>query len=153
MKLVHMIYCSAAKTKVQPAELMSLLKTCRENNSQHDITGLLLYREGSFFQILEGDESEVEALYDKISHDQRHMLVSKIICEPISKRDFGRWSMGFAMMDADELSAIPELREFFNADGAFEDLGEGRARTLLAAFNQGLWRAKLEDGVQIHQHA
>lgn len=153
MNLVHMIYCSAARSVVEPQALRELLETCRRNNAEQGITGVLLYRDGSFFQILEGDQAAVETLYARISHDQRHFLVSKIIQEPIEQRDFGNWSMGFAALDEQELCEIDGLCNFFAQGKSFEEMGEGRAKALLAAFNDGRWRARIEDGTRLTQHA
>lgn len=153
MDLVHMIYCSAARSVVEPQALRELLDTCRRNNAERGITGVLLYRDGSFFQILEGERQQVEAMYERIGRDQRHFLVSKIIMEPIDRRDFGAWSMGFAALDEHELCEIDGLCNFFARGGSFEEMGEGRAKTLLAAFNEGRWRARIEEGTRLTQHA
>jgi len=144
MELVHCIYCStAANSSLSPAELEVLLAACRSNNAEAGITGMLLYRAGSFFQVLEGDRTVVEALFEKISVDKRHSLVTKVILEPITERAFAAWTMGHSKVTAKELAEIPGLNDFFIRGKSYMELGEGRAKTLLAAFKEGRWKASL----------
>lgn len=144
MSLVHCIYSSMAVPLDFPrAALDALLKQCRRSNATADVTGMLLYERGSFFQILEGEPSVVSALFDKISKDPRHTRPKKILEEPILLRAFGEWTMGFPDVRAAELARIPGLNDFFVGNQSFLDIGEGRAKLLLAAFKDGRWRASL----------
>lgn len=143
MDLVHCIYCSAARTEFSAKELTALLEVCRRNNAAIGVTGILLYRAGSFFQVLEGDRPVVDALFLKIAADPRHARTTKIIQESITERSFGAWTMGYPQVSATELSKIPGLNDFFARGASYMDIGEGRAKTLLAAFQSGKWNATL----------
>jgi hypothetical protein len=77
------------------AALVELLEQSRQHNGAHDITGLLVYRDQAFVQVLEGERSVVEALYAKIAVDPRHEDVVLITSEQQVKRNFPDWSMGF----------------------------------------------------------
>jgi hypothetical protein len=144
MDLVHCIYCSASNTgELGPSELAALLDKCRTDNAKCDVTGMLLYQHRSFFQVLEGERSTVDALFEKIAVDPRHTRVTRVILEPISERAFGSWSMGYARVTAKELAEIPGLNDFFGRASSYLELGEGRAKTLLAAFKDGRWRTSL----------
>lgn len=144
MDLVHCIYCSASSKPVFSKEdLGALLEQCRRFNGANDITGMLLYQGRSFFQVLEGDREVIESLYRKISADKRHVRVTKLILEGIEKRDFGMWTMGYSNVASEELAKIPGLNDFFVRGLSYMELGEGRAKTLLAAFKEGRWRASL----------
>jgi hypothetical protein len=144
LNLVHCVYCSAStRTPLSSAELESLLAECRHNNSKADITGILLYRNGSFFQVLEGEQPTVEALFDRIGLDKRHHQTKKIIFETIATRSFAAWTMGFPKITSKELATIPGLSDFFHHGTSYIELGEGRAKSLLAAFKEGKWRASL----------
>jgi hypothetical protein len=123
--------------------LAALLEQCRSANAAANVTGMLLYERGSFFQILEGEPSVVAALYAKIIKDPRHTHTKKIIEEPIPRRAFGEWTMGFPKIDVAELGRIPGLNDFFVGKQTFLDIGEGRAKLLVAAFKDGRWRASL----------
>jgi hypothetical protein len=144
LNLVLCVYCSAStKTPLGSAELESLLAECRRNNSKADISGLLLYQNGSFFQVLEGEHDTVEGLFDKISLDKRHHQTKKIIFEPIDARSFAAWTMGFPKITSKELATIPGLSDFFHHGTSYVEMGEGRAKSLLAAFKEGKWRTSL----------
>ena len=144
MELVHCIYCSASTKKdFDAADLNALLEECRVKNAAANITGMLLFRDGAFFQVLEGDRSVVLALYEKIGKDKRHDRVTKIIVEPIEERAFANWTMGFSSATTKELADIPGLNDFFTRGLSYLELGPGRAKSLLAGFKDGKWRLSL----------
>jgi hypothetical protein len=144
LDLVHCIYCSASsQTEFGQLELRTLLNECRLKNAADDITGILLYLNGSFFQVLEGKSSAVEALFEKIASDKRHRRVTKVILEPIAERAFGAWTMGCPELSSSQLGQIPGLNDFFARGQSYVELDEGRAKILLTAFTEGRWRAAL----------
>jgi Sensors of blue-light using FAD len=144
LNLVHCVYCSAStKIPLSSTELEVLLSECRRSNAKADVTGILLYQNGSFFQVLEGEGEKVEALFSRISSDKRHHQTKKIIFECIPTRYFAAWTMGFPKITSKELATIPGLNDFFHHGTSYVELGEGRAKSLLAAFKDGKWRASL----------
>ncbi len=138
--LIHCVYTSAATQDFSQENLEALLKSAREFNVLHGLTGMLLYSEGSFFQVLEGPEEVVAALYAKIERDKRHEQVTKIIVEPIHKRSFAEWTMGFSNVSREELAKIEGTNDFFSKARCFAELDAGRAKKLLTAFRDGRWR-------------
>jgi hypothetical protein len=93
--LIHLIYSSAAAHDFSTNDLTALLEKSKINNNGLGVTGMLLYTDNSFFQILEGERDTVQQLFfDKISKDMRHTKVVMIVNEAIAKRSFGDWSMG-----------------------------------------------------------
>ena len=66
MPLHCLVYCSVATQKMTDKHLKSLLVKTRQNNQRRNITGLLLYLDPYFLQILEGDKNDVESLFHKI---------------------------------------------------------------------------------------
>ena len=69
VELVHCIYTSVANEKYDHDEMVLLLDIIRANNKKLHVTGMLLYDDGSFFQVLEGDKADVNALFMKIEKD------------------------------------------------------------------------------------
>jgi hypothetical protein len=138
--LIHCIYVSAATHDFGREELSDLLQAARLTNRRLGVTGMLLYAEGTFFQILEGPQLTVDALYERISRDTRHTEVAKIIREPIDHRSFAEWTMGFSRISRRELAGLVGVNDFFGAAECMADLDEGRTRQLLAAFAEGRWR-------------
>lgn len=143
--LIHLIYSSAATCALQHEDLVQLLEKSRKNNSETGVTGMLLYENGSFFQVLEGPPEAVDQLYERISQDERHTKAVTIIREPIAKRTFGEWTMGSANFDSQDLDEIVGLNDFFSNGSSFTQLGTGRAKKLLTAFRKGRWRSKVKN--------
>ncbi|WP_345988653.1 diguanylate phosphodiesterase [Sulfurimonas sp. HSL1-2] len=144
-QLIELIYCSAAAHPFSRAELAQLLAASRSNNEKIGVSGMLLYAEGSFFQVLEGEAPTVEALFETIRRDPRHNAVTLIIREPIARRAFEAWTMGYADITPDEVDKLLGASDFFAREASFTALGQDRAMKLLEAFKQGSWRARLSN--------
>lgn len=142
-KLLHCIYTSAASERLSIDALARLLDHARRRNDAAHITGMLLYSDGSFFQILEGTAEAVDACFGRILVDPRHTKVTRIIRESIAKRDFGDWSMGFSEVTPEALQQIDGANDFFTTGSCFERLDPSRAKKLLRAFSAGRWRSTL----------
>ena len=143
MSLIHCIYASTASHAFAPRELAELLARARQGNADRDVSGILLHIDGNFFQVLEGEAVTVDALYEHILKDPRHTRVTMIVREPIARRAFADWSMGFAELAADELDDTPGLNDFFNNRSCLYELNPGRAKKLLTAFAAGRWRSHM----------
>ncbi|TDN83865.1 FAD-dependent sensor of blue light [Salegentibacter sp. 24] len=78
-------YISNKEESLSFSLVLELLEFSREQNSIHDIKGVLLYSEGNFFQILEGDKKTVLALFEKIKNDPRHYGIIQIIGQDIEQ--------------------------------------------------------------------
>lgn len=144
-KLVQMVYSSVAAVNFATDDLIQLLAESRLNNSCRNITGMLLYDQGCFFQVLEGNKIDVEHVLEKIKMDSRHRNIVTIINVPISKRSFEDWSMGYADVSTEELSSIDGLSNFLEEGMTFEGITPGRAKKLLNAFRQGRWHSRIID--------
>ena len=106
----RMIYTSEATYQLSSEELKGILSTSRSNNESNQITGSLVYVDGIFLQILEGDKEAVQSLAQKIQADTRHRSF-KIIYEAGSKgRLFGSWSMACIRPSAREMSEWTKLQ-------------------------------------------
>jgi hypothetical protein len=140
--LFQLLYISAGTQEFSEEELEQLLATARKNNESLNVTGMLLYHEGSFIQALEGEQSVVEALYQKIGKDKRHLETRILYRGDIPDRDFKSWSMGFyrsRQSSKDNLDGFHHfLRNGFRT-GSKDD--EGTARKALQAFREGKWHA------------
>jgi blue light- and temperature-responsive anti-repressor len=141
--LMHLTYGSAATRPFSNDELIELLKRARANNAHLGVTGMLVYENGSFFQVLEGSESAVEKIFQTITQDPRHHKIVTIIREPIPKRSFGEWTMGYSSVTVRELDEIVGANDFFTTGSSFTGVSPGRAKKLLDAFRQGRWRSRV----------
>ena len=94
--MFHLLYTSTASRLLSADELKAILVVARKANEACDVTGILLYCDGSFMQLLEGDETTVRALYEKICRDPRHLDVQIVATIDSAERWCGDWSMGFS---------------------------------------------------------
>ena len=74
--LYHIGYSSTLSSPLSASELIGLLKSARKRNRELDVTGLLLHREDSFFQVLEGSKENVLSVFSRIELDPRHIRVT-----------------------------------------------------------------------------
>jgi hypothetical protein len=138
--LIHFVYASLAVPQFNEHEIPALLEQSRTANAGSDLTGLLLYIEGSFFQVLEGKPDAVDEVYARIARDPRHTRVTSIIREPIAQRSFSEWTMGFSAVDTAEAGQLVGENDFFKSASCVTRLDGGRAKKLLSAFRAGRWR-------------
>ncbi len=140
MGLIHCIYASTAQSGFRESDIPALLEKARIANAAHGLTGMLLYINGSFFQVLEGHAKDVDIAFDHISRDPRHTRVTLIIREPIASRRFGDWTMGYHTVDPLDAGVLIGENDFFKSASCVPQIGSGRARKLLGAFALGSWR-------------
>ena len=118
--MFFIIYISLAVKSLSQSELIDLLTRVRVNNEKLDITGMLLYKDGNFMQILEGEEAVVRALFSKIEDDQRHHGIITLMEGTQTERQFPDWSMGFRELTSADIHSIPGYSEFMNTPLAGE---------------------------------
>ena len=139
------VYVSQAKRPFSEAELAKLLEHSRTRNTSDQITGLLIYRfnkdynRGNFVQVLEGPESAIEDVWQRISSDSRHHTIVVVEEGDVEKRMFGDWSMGFKNVIASELENFEGFSEL-GSDEFWKDISPksaSEALELLRSFYEG----------------
>jgi hypothetical protein len=111
--MIQLIYVSTATNLPAESELLYLLEQARSRNLRRHITGMLLYSNGTFLQLLEGEAKEVRELYEAICRDPRnegHVILRE---SQIAGRDFPDWSMGFENLESRVPDEIPGFVEVF----------------------------------------
>jgi hypothetical protein len=139
--MIQTAYVSrAAETMTQEA-LLSLLQQCLANNESSGVTGMLLYGNDTFLQVLEGEEAVLDAVIDKIRKDPRHSKIHFLYRKPLEQRQYADWSMGFKRISAQGLQAIGGLSEFREKDFNFDYLIEHETvvETLVERFREPHW--------------
>lgn len=91
----QIIYMSRATHPMSDDELEALLRNASLKNEQRGITGALVYGDGQFMQIMEGEKDVLDTLYATVSRDPRHTDLTKLTDKEISHRSFSNWSMAF----------------------------------------------------------
>jgi uncharacterized membrane protein (DUF373 family) len=114
--MIRLSYASSTTHDWTSEELLALLTKCQTNNAANNITGILLYAHETFFQVLEGEETVVNKVYELIEKDKRHKDCTIIEVAKINERDFPYWSMGFEKIDTSNLHNIRGLNDFLAKD-------------------------------------
>ena len=121
--LYRLVYTSYRKTSCTDEEVEAILDSCKRNNPNRDITGVLMHSEKRFLQYLEGDKDELQELYDIIKADPRHGGANQRDFSPIESRIFPSWHMGYKDLSANNLAFDTDIS---NEDkGIFESLIQG----------------------------
>lgn len=118
--LSSLVYVSASYKLMDDSELEQILRTARTTNGELEITGMLLYYDGSFMQVLEGPEANVRMIYHKITQDTRHRYIIKLLDESIVQRNFPDWSMGYQKLNQGDVESIEGFSSFSKVDQFLE---------------------------------
>ncbi|MCI5065127.1 BLUF domain-containing protein [bacterium] len=110
-ELIQLVYLSVSRWRLDTRELVQLLCTAREKNRALNVSGMLLYRDDYFLQVLEGPKKPVQLVFNCIQKDQRHHHIVKLGEGHIPERSFPGWSMGFHHMKALKKANIDGLNK------------------------------------------
>lgn len=99
-----LLYVSSTRRDFPQSELKAILSAARVNNASLGVTGLLLYVDGGFLQVLEGEQDTLHQLYGVIAKGRRHWDAKLLLDQP-GPRNFGEWSMGFKVLGDDTTDA------------------------------------------------
>jgi len=128
----QLAYISTAIWLMTDNELLDILKTARKRNADNDVTGVLLYSEGTFIQVLEGQPHNIDQIFGSISNDKRHKNIIKLVEAKLDKKYFPDWNMGFATVDKDRAR---EIAGFLNSTGEIlEDESGNTLASILKTF-------------------
>lgn len=131
----QLIYLSAAVTNMEEVDLACLLAQARRRNEQLGITGMLVYADGNFLQVLEGEPDILEDLLNVIREDPRHTRFMVLVDRTITEREFGDWSMGFRVSTRSEIRKLTGFNDIFRKASAPATQGRvTAARTVLLSF-------------------
>ena len=112
--IFQLVYISSVRPDPSTIEVFTEIAAYRAKNSRLGITGMLLVSQGAFMQVLEGEEAAVRALYATIRADPRHEHVHTLAAVALPAREFPDWAMGFADLDAKEVSLVLAKQPFLD---------------------------------------
>ena len=115
------VYSSVAVTPMQTDDLEELLAHARRGNAARGITGALVYAEGIFLQIIEGDKDQVLDLMAEIRRDIRHESVAVLREGDVPSPTFGSWKMAYVSATPQQMAQWAGLSP---ANGSTESPGE-----------------------------
>lgn len=137
--MLQIIYSSAAVVPFSELELQRLLLHARQNNTRLGATGMLLYEDGSFLQVIEGAGPVLEALFERIGADKRHHRVITLLRREVEARHFGDWAMGF-VTPGRLIQQLPGYSDYLRLRGEPQK-GASAAERVLSSFREGRFRS------------
>lgn len=100
----QIMYSSQASAPMTVAGLEQILADARTGNQARDVTGALVYVDGVFFQILEGEKDVLRNLMASIERDARHRAVKVFYEAEVDVRAFESWRMAYLSPTAEQMS-------------------------------------------------
>ena len=105
----RLIYSSAAAPDLDLADLEAMLAESRIRNKARGITGVLVFVDNVFLQILEGQKDKVLDLLRTIERDPRHSGLKVFFEEEIDEPAFASWSMAYLSPGTGDVARWAEL--------------------------------------------
>jgi len=100
----QIMYSSQAMKHMTMRDLEVILEDARTGNQARKVTGVLVYVDGVFFQIIEGDKDIVRKLMASIASDSRHQAVTVFYEAEVDLPAFESWSMAYLSPTAEQMS-------------------------------------------------
>ncbi len=120
--MIYLVYVSSATRLLTQAELVELLAQSRDKNLKLGVTGMLLYQDGNFMQVLEGEADAVRPLfYGSIMQDPRHHDIIVLDEGELAERQFPDWSMGFRDLGKLAKQGMPGFNSFMSQSRYIKD--------------------------------
>lgn len=138
--MYRIIYTSTARKMMTDRDLQKILRPARAYNAANLITGMLIYHDGCFMQVLEGDQAVVQACFEKVSRDRRHENVIKMSSEAVVSRIFSDWWMTYQDFDGltrHQKSQFVDLTSFSKQARLGDLIQDPKTNACLMAFLSG----------------
>ena len=134
--LICKVYISSARAGFGDADLQDILDASLRNNGAAGLSGLLMFHEGTFFQVLEGPKAAVQACYARIEMDERHRQIIPMVELEVRERTFAQWRMGFARPNDLATSLRHEVLSIYDIqkESGCTQGGSQRVRRLVGSF-------------------
>ncbi|WP_159105996.1 BLUF domain-containing protein [Leeuwenhoekiella sp. MAR_2009_132] len=91
----YLIYVSESSNSSNTEIVNDILNNVANWNTILDISGFLVYKDGNYLQLLEGEKENVLKLFNKIKKDRRHKNVTQILENQSTNRLFSDYESGF----------------------------------------------------------
>ncbi len=102
----------AGKQDLQIEAIQDILRHARRRNIMCGVSGILLYNQLEYFQVLEGSKAAVNLIFRSILHDRRHTNVVTLQRGPASSRIFHSWSMAYKELPYGSMWFDYPIRDF-----------------------------------------
>jgi len=129
----QIIYSSESATPMQMDDLEEILEHARSSNATNGITGALVYVDGVFLQILEGEIASLQKLMARIAKDVRHETVTVLKEGEVSSATFTDWTMAYLSATPEQVAKWAGLRQTTAIPETLTGLQEDPQRVTLVA--------------------
>ena len=139
-RLYRLVYASSASGPLFADKLDRILFQARHNNARSGLTGILLFQEGRFLQVLEGARQAVLDVVERIRRDKRHQNLTILEWGPVETQVFPHTPMAWLSarnFTADQRKALFDALELAGADVVAAGVEPGtdkRVAAVLKAF-------------------
>lgn len=111
----RLVYVSQAAPGVGARDAYDIIRIAHNRNSQAGLTGALVFIDGQFVQVLEGDRYHLQQRYAKIAIDPRHVDIQLRECVAIAERMFPSDWMALRLGDG----VPPDVLQSFGYERGF----------------------------------
>jgi hypothetical protein len=138
-RLHRLVYASAASAPLLAEKLDRIVNHARHANASTGVTGMLLFQEGRFLQVLEGTREALLDLVERIRRDRRHQNLTILEWGPAETRVFATpmaWTSARHFTDGQRMALLDAL-DLTGVDAVLpgdEAVTHRRVAALLKAF-------------------
>lgn len=129
-------YVSSINLNLTETQIQEVLNFSRNWNNDHHITGILLYSEGNFFQVLEGEKDLLKNLFSRILNDKRHQNIMVIFEKEVFQPKFEDYQSDFISLDS--RFAAEEIDFYFSQIEKLNPKIQSSVRYILNKFAEGI---------------
>ena len=139
-RLHRLVYASSASGPLFADKLDRILFHARHTNARNGVTGILLFQEGRFLQVLEGTREALLGLVDRIRRDKRHQNLTILEWGPVEGHVFPNSPMAYLSgrnFSDDQRKALMDELDLTGVDAVLpgdEAVTHRRVEALLKAF-------------------
>lgn len=114
-RLYTICYVSKASDHITNDDVKEVFQITEQFNNTSGISGILLHSFGNFFQVLEGEQNDLEKLYEnKIMKDTRHNNIYEIFRKDMTAPIFSNYLSQFLTITTS--IQLDEIRKYLNAN-------------------------------------
>ena len=89
--LSHLLFVSTSTYPLGHVSDLEIFRSAARHNTTNNITGVILRGETWFCQVLEGQKPQLEATWNRINQDARHVCLTHWWQQGSSQKLFGNW--------------------------------------------------------------
>ncbi|AXT58237.1 BLUF domain-containing protein [Aquimarina sp. AD1] len=116
--MLYTISYVSTSAELSDFQINELLHITKLKNEDLGITGILMYSDQNFFQIIEGQKKVIKCLYQKIEKDIRHFNLIRILDRSINIPSFTSFQSTYTIVnrekDYSDLQQFLEIEKIYN---------------------------------------